>query len=179
MKLRTLETERFLLRALRESDVEAMLEIYGDPRVMQFHPWECFADLETARRAQRWMAGLFDAGRGVRWGVVSKEDPDGPILGSGGLDAYTPMSQCGEMGLELKREWWGKGVAPEVCRGIMDHCYGAMKVHRLEAWTVEENRSSRRVLERLGFSLEGVLRQKGYWKGAFRDLYLYSKLSGE
>ena len=52
-------------------------------------------------------------------------------------------------------------------------------LNRIEAWTLPDNPASDRVLEKCGFRYEGTLRQKAWFKGAFRDFRMYGRLAGD
>jgi len=54
-----------------------------------------------------------------------------------------------------------------------------MKLNRIQAITFPENLGSVRVLEKLGFQKEGTLREWGYFKGRYQDVYCYSLLRRE
>ncbi len=63
----------------------------------------------------------------------------------------------------------GGGVATGALALGVDHCFGAVKLHRLEATVRPENAASRRVLAKVGFREEGLLRRYLDVDGAWRD----------
>jgi ribosomal-protein-alanine N-acetyltransferase len=68
----------------------------------------------------------------------------------------------------------GKGVATAALALGTDHCFGAVHLHRVEATVRPENAASRRVLEKVGFREEGLLRRYLDVDGAWRDHLLYA-----
>ena len=68
----------------------------------------------------------------------------------------------------------GKGVATAALALGLDHCFGAVHLHRVEATVRPENAASRRVLEKVGFREEGLLRRYLDVDGAWRDHLLYA-----
>jgi ribosomal-protein-alanine N-acetyltransferase len=68
----------------------------------------------------------------------------------------------------------GKGVATAALALGLDHCFGAVNLHRVEATVRPENAASRRVLEKAGFREEGLLRRYLDVDGAWRDHLLYA-----
>jgi ribosomal-protein-alanine N-acetyltransferase len=68
----------------------------------------------------------------------------------------------------------GRGVATAALALGLDHCFGAVKLHRVEATVRPENAASRRVLEKVGFREEGLLRRYLDVDGAWRDHLLYA-----
>ncbi len=67
----------------------------------------------------------------------------------------------------------------EAVRAMLDYGFGRMGLHRVEALPLEENSSSIRLLERLGFRQEGHLRQRIFFDGRRIDQRMYSLLAGE
>lgn len=68
----------------------------------------------------------------------------------------------------------GRGVMPTAVALAVDHCFGAMSLHRIEANVRPENLSSRRVVEKLGFREEGVRLRYLHIDGAYRDHVCYA-----
>ena len=67
----------------------------------------------------------------------------------------------------------------EALRAVIDYTFDAMDVNRIEAQHEIDNPSSGRVMEKCGMVKEGVLRQRLYNKGEFKDVALYSILRGD
>lgn len=68
----------------------------------------------------------------------------------------------------------GRGVMPTALALAVDHCFGPVGLHRVEANIRPENRSSRRVVDKLGFREEGVHLRYLFIDGAFRDHVTYA-----
>ena len=79
----------------------------------------------------------------------------------------------------INRNYWGNGLVTEAAAALVDFAFRKMKVNRIEAGTIVEHRASQRVLEKLGFKLEGVLRQRELIKGRFPDVTMYSLLRSD
>ena len=63
---------------------------------------------------------------------------------------------CGYVGYWVDREVAGRGVLPTALALVLDHCFGAVGLHRVEANVRPENAASLRVVEKLGFRREGL-----------------------
>ena len=74
----------------------------------------------------------------------------------------TPNGRTAEIGYTLDASARGRGYATEAAAAMIDHLVDITGVHRIEASTHPDNVASNRVLERLGFTLEGVKRES-YW----------------
>lgn len=78
----------------------------------------------------------------------------------------------------LRSAWIGYWVASDVVGGGvataalalgLDHCFGQVMLHRVEATVRPENAASRRVLAKVGFREEGLLKRYLEVDGAWRD----------
>jgi [ribosomal protein S5]-alanine N-acetyltransferase len=81
-----------------------------------------------------------------------------------------------EIGFELSKEQWGKGIALEAVEAIINYGYEHMNFQRIEALIEPPNRASQKLVEKLGFIREGLLRNYEFTNGKFDDLYMYSLL---
>jgi ribosomal-protein-alanine N-acetyltransferase len=67
----------------------------------------------------------------------------------------------------------------EALQTMLAYGFSTLKLHRIEALVVPGNERSVRVLEKLGFQEEGVLRGYGFWNDKFWDLRCFSLLAGD
>lgn len=68
----------------------------------------------------------------------------------------------------------GRGVMPTALALVVDHCFDALRLHRIEVNIRPENRASRRVVEKLGFREEGLRARMLHIDGAWRDHVSYA-----
>jgi ribosomal-protein-alanine N-acetyltransferase len=73
----------------------------------------------------------------------------------------------------------GRGIMPTALALVVDHCFGPAGLHRLEANIRPENAASRRVVEKLGFRLEGTRERYIHIAGAWRDHLSYALTAEE
>jgi len=81
---------------------------------------------------------------------------------------------------DLAREHWGKGIGSEAVREILRFGFERMGLNRIGAETIEDNLESRRMLEKLGFVLEGI--RRGYSledDGKYHGSVMYGLLRNE
>jgi ribosomal-protein-serine acetyltransferase len=116
--------------------------------------WAQEPSLENTRgHLARGLAAERD-GHGVRRAIVI----DGAIVGDVGLDVDRD-NNAGGIGYWLDRDHRGRGLVGVAVRALVRHGFTALALRRIEIRTDVQNRASRAVAERLGFELEGVLRQ--------------------
>jgi RimJ/RimL family protein N-acetyltransferase len=102
----------------------------------------------------------------------------GEYVGSTGLHRMDWRVPRAEVGYWCRTSRHGQGIVTEAVGAICAYAFEHLKAQRLEIVTDEENAASRRVAERCGFELEGVMRhQRRDPRGDLRDMCIYARLS--
>lgn len=173
-----LDTERLRLREIRAEDWPAVLAYQIKPDYLRFYPWterdaksvqaflKIFLDNQVEQPRTKFMLGI-------------ELKQSGQLIGIAGIRQDEPGSHQAEIGYELDPQHWGQGYATEAARRLVAHGFGPMKLHRIAADCIAENRASAHVLEKLGMRLEGRLRETEYFKGRWWDSLLYAILVDE
>lgn len=178
MKFPQLETARLILREMTIEDTEFYFHHFNDEKVIQ---GSCFLgpkSLEAAREElELYCINPFKENRGIRWGILMKSG-NNPI-GTCGFYDWNKQSCRAEIGYDLNPSFWGQGIMTETLRAILTYGFEKMKLNRIQAIIDSENTRSMNVMSRLGFRKEGVLRQRSFFKGKFRDDVIFSLLEEE
>lgn len=172
-----LETDRLTLRGLGPDDAEALVSVYATPeatRYIEITPFEL--PEEAAALIDLWIDRQ-RAGTGLRWGLFLRGC--GTLAGTCGLSSINLVDRGAEIGYDLAPAHWGRGLVPEAVRAVLRHAFLTLKLNRVQAFVVPEGAQSMRVLEKLGFQRDGVLREAGHWKGRYWDKVCFSLLRRE
>ncbi|HVV64656.1 MAG TPA: GNAT family N-acetyltransferase [Rhizomicrobium sp.] len=141
-----LETERLILRGLKQEDFEALAEIMADPDVARYLTGEPLTRAEAWRSLAVALGHWRLRGYGV-WAVERKTD--GAFLGRVGM--INPEGWPGlEIGWTLGKPHWGNGYATEAARAAMSYAFCTQPVDRLISCIDPDNLASQRVAQRLG-----------------------------
>ncbi|QTD45591.1 GNAT family N-acetyltransferase [Ottowia testudinis] len=173
-----LDTPRLRLRELQHADAEALLAIHGDREAMQLWGVTPSADLPAVHdfiarcRAGRALPIPF-----LRWAIERKQDQ--ALLGTCGLFNWNPPWEKCMLGYELGRTAWKQGFMGEALRVVIPWGFSHWKLHRIEALIEPANQPSLRLAERLGFKVEGRLREVAKWSEARHDMMQLSLLKHE
>ncbi len=171
-----LESERLVLREISQPrDLQALFALFSDPAVLQHDALEPFQDLAEAQTLIDGFNEAFAAKRAIRWAVTLKTD-EYALIGTCGYNEWHRWNNSAVIGYELMPSYWGQGFTTEALRAMIGFGFTHMALNRIEAETMTGNEGSIRVLVKLDFTEEGLLRQKGHWKGGYHDLYLFSLL---
>ena len=168
----SLSTKRLQLREIVASDAPALLAIHSDRETMKWFGTDPLADLEAAEKVIAGFANMRALpSPGVRWGIVHA-DPGrgGALLGTCGVFRWNRGWRSCLTGYELARHAQGQGLMAEALRAIYAWAFQEMAVDRIEAQVHPLNVASLKLLRKLGFVEEGLLREAGFWMGERRDL---------
>jgi RimJ/RimL family protein N-acetyltransferase len=169
-----LRTERLRLRPLREADAAGLFAIFSDPRVMKYWSataWESIAAAhENIARDLEGMA----AGRYLQLGIERLDDAK--LIGRCVLFSLNPQSRRADIGYALAPEAWGHGYMHEALLALLRFGFSELDLNRVEADIDPHNQRSAKLLERLGFRQEGLLRERWIVAGEVSDSALYGLL---
>lgn len=154
-----LETERLVLRRFTAADVDHLVALDGDPEIMRF----LTGGTPTPRAAIEneilpRILSSYGQGDGYGfWAAIEKEAGD--FLG---WFSFRPAERAGpgevELGYRLCRAAWGRGYGTEGARAIIRKGFTELGVRRVVATTYQDNRASRRVMEKAGLTLARTYR---------------------
>jgi RimJ/RimL family protein N-acetyltransferase len=172
-----METERLILRPLIPEDSEGLFRIFSDPEVTRYLEITPLKFASEGKTMLEYFNGQFERKSGVRWGIERKQD--GVLLGTCGFHSVELWIFKAELSYDVGRPYWGQGIVPEAAKALLRHAFEDLGMNRIQASVIPEAAASAKVLEKLGFYREGVLRETGYWKGRFWDKVTYSLLKRE
>jgi ribosomal-protein-alanine N-acetyltransferase len=144
-----LRTERLLIRAWRDDDLEAAAAMNADPRVMEFFP-SVVTPEETAAQLAGTRARLAETGYGF---LPIEVVGEAAFVGMVGLLVprfeahFTPAV---EIGWRLAANHWGRGYATEAARAVLAYGFEQLALPEIVSFTTVANVRSRRVMEKLG-----------------------------
>ena len=170
----TLETPRLQLRPFRESDIPEIVRLLQDRDIQRTtlnipYPY-------TEKDARDWLAFQREErakGTGYTFAIVRKED--GQLVGA--IDIRpNKRHRKAEIGYWIGKPYWGQGYATEAARAIVDFGFQTLGLNRIYATHFAENPASGRVMQKVGMTYEGLMRQATFKDGRFQDHVLYAIL---
>jgi RimJ/RimL family protein N-acetyltransferase len=172
-----LKTARLILRPFTKDDADMVTRLAGNREVATVTrnlPYPYPPGL-----AAEWIASHSDLFLGDKQVIYAITDSESDKLyGSIGL-VLDEMSRRGELGYWLGKPYWRGGYATEAAEELVRYGFLQRKLNRIFSMIFKSNDASRRVLEKMNFSLEGCLRQHHYRFGSFEDVEVYSILNSE
>lgn len=173
-----LETERLLLREIRKDDAADLLAIQGDLNVMRWYGSEPLSNLAAAENLIKVFNGLHKIhNTGTRWGIERKTDHK--LIGTCGFFKLNRNWHSCTLGYELGQYAWRHGFMYESLTKLLTWCFSHMDLNRVDAQIHPLNTASIKLVEKLGFVAEGLLREAGFWGGRYHDMLQFSLLRNE
>lgn len=169
---------KYVLRELRATDAQDFLAYMKDEKVYEFIGDNYVPKNITEAEAEiKYWADLFKSTRSIFWGIALKSNDS--LIGSCGFNVWNHMDGRVEISYDLSRKFWNQGIMTQAIKAISDYAFCNMKVNRVQATVCIENTASIKLLEKVGFKREGLLREFAVLRGKIHDSYMYSYLSKE
>ena len=105
--------------------------------------------------------------------------PDDSVIGTCTLFRFEPRHRRAEIGYALRSDLWGRGLASDALALALNWGFRTLGLHRIEADIDPRNDASRKLLVRLGFISEGVLRQRYFVGDEISDTELFGLLADD
>ena len=84
--------------------------------------------------------------------------------------------ESGFIGYSIDKNFIGRGIATDAVQRVLQFAFQTLNLHRVEAYVSPQNNASVRVLEKSGFTQEGLLRELLFINGVWVDHYMYAIL---
>jgi RimJ/RimL family protein N-acetyltransferase len=166
-----LETDRLRLEPIRSTHAPELFELLSDERLYLFIPQdpptlasleERFRRLESRRSSdgeELWLNWV------LRWKEI------GRCIGR--VQATILPDATAFLAYDLGVEYWGRGLATEACRRVIEALFSDFAVSRILAEVDTRNLASMRLLDRLGFERGALKKDADSFKGSSSDEYTY------
>lgn len=175
--MRSIETERLFLRKLTQTDADRIEELASDYDVAKTtlnipHPYPKGGAKDFIERTLR----AEDNGKLHTYAIVKKKENN--LIGIIGIN-LTPTHKRGELGYWIGKPYWGNGYGTEETKAIVTLGFETLHLQKIFARAITTNLGSWRIMEKVGMTHEGTLKQHETRWGQFFDLVYYGILKEE
>jgi RimJ/RimL family protein N-acetyltransferase len=171
----TLHTTGLVLRPFTDADADALFALQSNAHVLRYWDSPPWTEPERAQRFITTCRLLAEDGSGARLAI----DREGEFIGWCGLTRWNPDFRSAALTYCLAESAWGHGYATEAARVLLQWAFDTLDLNRVQAEADTRNAASARVLEKLGFVLEGTLREDCVVNGDVSDSWVYGLLRRE
>ena len=166
-----LNTERLLLRQVKDEDQAFIFQGLSHPDVIPFYGVR-YNSLEATKAQMEWYAKSIDNDAGGPWKIIHRES--GMAMGVIAYYHHNKEHRKAEVGFWLLPQYWHQGYAAEALQEVLRYCQEEKTIHRLEAFVEEGNRASSQLLQKCNFKYEGTMRDCEIKNGKFISLQIYA-----
>lgn len=171
------ETDRLILRQITLEDAADYFALASSPAVTAQTTWDTHRTLEDSIHYIKKIQRRYEQKEEVHWGIALKAT--NRVIGRTGLIRIDPDHSKAELGYVLSDAYWNKGITTEATRAIVAFAFEQLGLNRLEARCNAGNVGSYKVMEKLGLTLEGILRKQLKIKGTYTDQRMYAILKAD
>jgi ribosomal-protein-alanine N-acetyltransferase len=173
----SLTTDRLHLRKIQPADAEAFFAIKSDPEVTKLYGVEPHRSLDDTQGWIRRVMDSYEQRDGLFWCLTLKggESPIGGVV----FWNFSSDYKSAEIGYELHRAYWRQGLMSEAISPVLTYGFSELDLHRIEANPLAINAASWSLLLKLGFTFEGNLRQRVFFRDQYMDQLFFGLLNGE
>ncbi len=172
-KFPVISTKRFLLIRPEISFAEDLFEIYGDPASMLYMERMPAKTVQECKELINSWNDNFRNKISIRWAVVNRDEPR-TLIGTAALHNWHPKNRRIELGADINRKLWGRGIASEITAPIINFAFENFDINRCELRCNPKNTGSVAIAEKFAMKLEGILREYVYVEGkGFSDEAVY------
>lgn len=157
--MKTIETERLILRPFTLDDVDASYQMNLDEKVSRYtHDGGVVSREEIKRRIREDVIGDYEKNGFGRMAVVEKST--GEFIGFAGLKYLADMDEV-DIGYRFVSKAWGKGYATESAKPFIPYGFEDLKLDRILGLVLPDNKGSIRVLEKIGMKFVEEFEEEG------------------
>jgi ribosomal-protein-alanine N-acetyltransferase len=168
-----LTSKRLCFIEIKQKHLTDLFKLFGDSNVTKYYNLKTFDTEKDGQKFIDWYQKRFNEKSAIRWGIAIKGNSN--IIGTIGLNNFIQNHRA-NIGYDLQTEYWNKGYVTEALKTIVDFGFKYLEINRIEAEVMIGNSASERILDKLGFTKEGILRQWMFWNEKHYDMTMYSLL---
>jgi ribosomal-protein-alanine N-acetyltransferase len=170
-----IETKRLFLRKMTKDDAMEMFHLRSDEKVMRYIDRDRANTVTDAEILIDRINESVDSNNGIMWGIACKETGN-KLIGNIGYWRLIKEHYRAEIGYMLNPGFWGKGIMKEAAEAVIKFGFDVMNLHSIEAHINPSNEASAALLISTGFVKEGYFKEDYFFRGAFHDTSVYSRL---
>lgn len=173
----TLHTERLSLRAMHVIDAEDMFDYAKRPEVTKYLLWREHEDIYFTRDYLRYIGQRYALGDFYDWAVIERESRR--MIGTCGFTKIDTQNNSAEIGYVLNPDFHRRGFGSEAVKRILKFGFEELNLNRIEARFMLGNEASLALMNSVGMTFEGYMRDLVFVKGSYRTVGVSSILRSE
>ena len=165
------------LKPLCSENVHPFYKWINDEEVIRYS-LSYFSKIKTEEEIKVWFLNMLNEKKSLNLGIFIKNSND--LIGYAGISKISEMNKSGEYFIFIgEKQHWGKGIGTEVTKEVIEIGFNKLDLNRIMLTVSELNIGGIKAYERVGFIIEGRLRQACLRSGGFHDKIVMSILKHE
>ncbi len=174
----TLETDRLYLKKIVDEYAHDMYDYAKDPLVTRYLTWSPHSSLKETQRHIKLLQKKYKSGFYNDWGIVEKST--GRMIGTCGFTSFDEKKNMAEIGYVLSKDYWGRGLAAEAAKRVMQFGREVFGLTSFYAKCIEGNNASISVMKKCGMTeLDGIYKNSMFIKGEYKTIVIYRTPANE
>lgn len=169
---------RIVLRAVRSSDCSELFKIIAEsrPHLEKWLPWVHYVRSvdEESKIVEQWLYDM-ELRSAIHLCITLEER----IVGLISAHQIDWMNQRTSIGYWIKSDMVNKNIVTESTANLMEYLFRKLRIHRIYIQAATDNIASNRVIKKLGFKFEGLLRENERLGDRFVDHNIYGMTSDD
>jgi ribosomal-protein-alanine N-acetyltransferase len=167
-----LETSRMILEPITVGHAEELVELFADPRLHTFVPFEPPTLEQQQKRCARWEQGKSPDGLEIWLNWTGRDKASGQVMAH--FQSGVKLDHTASIGYVVSRKFQGQGFALEGMMVVLDVLRDRFHVAEVKAWTDTRNEASHRLARKLGMEVIETIKDADNFKGTTSDEYVFA-----
>lgn len=159
---------------MRPGDARAWSDYLSNFEVIRNTSWGA-VDFVTIEALVQKIIGDYSSGASCRWAIARVEDD--LLVGTCGFSWWSHAHLNAELVYDMAPAYWRRGIMRRAIDTVVRWAFDVAGLNRVQAVVMTTNQPSIALLEKCGFSREGLLRQYRIARGTPADFFMYSLLA--
>ena len=168
-----IKTDNLLLRLNKHKDIRDIYEIYSDKEVCKYSDITPYDDMSDARFY--YFNNIKKYFKNCCYSFVVEETSIKKVIGTVTITQCSYNYKIVQIGYSFNKNYHKKGYATKAVSAFCKFCFDRLETERVEALVLPENIPSIKLLEKIGFVNEGLLKKGAMHNGSAKDVYMFAK----
>lgn len=174
----TIHTERLILRRFEYTDDTAMLKYWvADEKIQLLYSEPTYTTKKEVKELLDKYIGSYERNDYYRWAIIERNSNE--CIGQIAYFLVDSKNHFAEIEYCIGSDFQCKGLATEATKAVMEYGFHKIHLHKVQICTKTINQPSKRVIEKCGFTYEGLLRDYFYMNGEYVGRLYFSMLKSE
>ncbi|MCX6124735.1 MAG: GNAT family N-acetyltransferase [Proteobacteria bacterium] len=170
-----ISTARLILEPITENHANEMWQLFSDPELHRFVPYEPLTLEKQRERCARWAKRRSPDGGELwlNWVGCHKETKE--VMAHFQVGIKTSEDKIASIGYLVAKAFQGKGYALEGLETIFSYLRNELGIQEIKAWSDTRNIASHRLAQKLGMVQLEMIKDADFFKGSTSDEFVFSR----